>query len=41
MLACAAAKAFATSLLQRRGDHGAACQIPSLHEVEGDARREV
>ena len=36
-----AAKAVAVSLLERRGNPGAAGQLPSVQEVLGDARREV
>ena len=38
LLSCLAAKAFATSLLERRGDPGAGGRVPSAHEVLGDAR---
>ena len=41
LLACSAAKAVAVSLLERRGNPGAAGQLPSVQEVLGDARREV
>ena len=41
LLSCAAAKAFATSLLERRGDPGAGGRFPSVHEVIGDARHEA
>ena len=35
------AKAFATSLLEQRGDPGAGGHLPSVHEVLADVRREV
>ena len=38
LLSCSAAKAFATSLLERRSDPGAGGRVPSVHEVLGDAR---
>ena len=41
LLACSAAKAVAVSLLERRGNPGAAGQLPSVQDVLGDARREV
>ena len=41
LLACSVAKAVAVSLLERRGNPGAAGQLPSVQEVLGDARREV
>ena len=41
LLACPSAKAFATSLLEMRGDPGAGGHLPSVHEVLADARREV
>ena len=40
VLMCAAAKAFATFLLEKRGDPGAGGRLPSIQEVLGDARRE-
>ena len=41
MLACAAAKAFASSLVNKRRSPGSGSQVPSVHEVLGDGRREV
>ena len=41
LLACSAAKAFATSLLEQRGSPGAGGRLPSVQEVLCDARREV
>ena len=40
LLACAAAKAFASSLVGKRGSPGAG-NVPSVHQVLGDSRREV
>ena len=41
LLSFSAAKAFATSLLERRGDTGAGRRPPSVHEVLGDASHEA
>ena len=41
LLSCSAAKAFATSLLERRFDPGAGGRAFSVHEVLGDARHAV
>ena len=38
LLACAAARAFAASLLQRRGPGGADGETPSVHHVVNDWR---
>ena len=38
MLACSAAKGFASSLVEVRGSPGAGDQVPSVHEVLADAR---
>ena len=38
MLACSAAKGFASSLVAVRGSPGAGDQVPSVHEVLADGR---